>query len=275
MKRLAMTLFILLTVFCSLRAQDDADSVGEIATDRLGFEMVYVPSGTVQMGIDVDLFTELVTTGIFSEFSGINTISIEESYGAFETYETTLQGFWIDRYEVTANQYETSYQRCVDIGDCSNSNLPQLLTWIKALEFCVARGARLPTEEEWEYAASGPDNLIFPWGNEFNAEFLYNPDYLSFELYDVGSRSLNVSWAGLYDMAGNAAEWTDDLFQPYYSWDETEFTDWVVSRTEFSRVQRGGEANDSILRKTTYSRQAGFRGAQGFRCARISDPQSG
>ncbi|MEQ8675962.1 MAG: SUMF1/EgtB/PvdO family nonheme iron enzyme [Aggregatilineales bacterium] len=275
MKRLAITIFLLFPIFCNLQAQNDADSVVEIATDRLGFEMVYVPSGTVEMGIDIDLFTDLVTTGIFSEGSGINTIANQGYYGVFETYETTLQGFWMDRYEVTANQYETSYQRCVDMGNCSNSNLPQLLTWTEALAFCVARGARLPTEEEWEYAASGPDNFIFPWGNEFNSEFLDNPDYLSFELYDVGSRSFNVSWAGLYDMAGNAAEWTDDLFQPYYSWDETEFTDWVESRTEFSRVQRGGEAVDSILRKTTYSRQAGFRDEQGFRCVRFSDPQNG
>jgi formylglycine-generating enzyme required for sulfatase activity len=259
----------------NLQAQRNLDTGGEIVTDPLGFEMIYVPSGTVQMGIDVDAFSDMVTTGIFSNFGGVNLISLEEDSGVFETYETTLHGFWIDRYELTVNQYERISQRCVEINNCSNSNLPQLLAWDEAVRFCAGRGARLPTEQEWEYAASGPDNLIFPWGDELTTELLDYQTYIGFDLYDVGSRPLNVSWIGVFDMAGNAEEWTDDLFQPYNSRDALAFTRWYVSNSEFWRVLRGGEAVDSFLQKTTYSRQGGFYGPAGVRCARFTRPNDG
>jgi formylglycine-generating enzyme required for sulfatase activity len=280
MKRVSPIFTMVMVSFCILlanvQAQENSDTTLEIVTDPLGFEMIYVPSGTVQMGIERDVFSEMAITGIFSEYAGgVTGIEIQESYGVFETYEITLQGFWIDKYEVTANQYERISLRCVELDNCSNSNLPQLLTWDDAIRFCAGRGSRLPTESEWEYAASGPDNFIFPWGNELDAELVDNQEYTEFELYEVGSHPLNVSWIGAFDMVGNADEWTDSPFQPYYPWNETSLTNWHEVNPEFLRVVRGGSFEDSLVRKTTYSRRGGFPETAGVRCARISHPNEG
>jgi len=277
MKKLHASLVILMCIFLfypvTLQAQENSDSRTVMAIDRLGFEMVFVPSGTVQMGIDVEVFRDLIANGVFAEFGGERLVSLELGYGVFETYEITLQEFWVDRYEVTIDQYERIYHQCFSTNTCPDSNLPQLLTWDEAVRFCAGRGARLLSEEEWEYVASGSENFIFPWGNEFTSEFSNNPDYLSFTMYDVGTRQHNVSWIGVFDMAGNAEEWTNDLYRPYYSWNETEFVDWHEIHEEFSRVLRGGQSVDSIHRKTTYSRQGGFYGTAGVRCARFSHPE--
>jgi formylglycine-generating enzyme required for sulfatase activity len=240
--------------------------------DSFGFEMVYVPTGAVQMGIGESKYFELVTTGILSEVTGGSSIGSQREMGVFDIYETIVYGFWIDKYELSVAAYDNFTLNCISIETCSESLLPQLLTWEEAVQFCASRNSRLPREDEWEYAASGPKNLIFPWGNNLDAELLANDSYTSFSLYEVGTKNLNVSWVGVFDMAGNAEEWTDDLFRPYQIDSDTELSEWHITWTEYARVTRGGSAEDSILDKTTYSRQGAFYSTAGVRCVRNSDP---
>ena len=119
------------------------------------------------------------------------------------------QAFWIDRYEVTNALYGSE-------GAFAGDNRPrENLTWFEARDHCLARGARLPTEAEWEYAASGPDNLIYPWGNGLDPDVLIFDRNRPGDTADVGSRPDGASWVQAMDMSGNVGEWVSSIYRPY------------------------------------------------------------
>jgi iron(II)-dependent oxidoreductase len=140
--------------------------------------------------------------------------------------------YWIDRTEVTNKQYG---QPGVFKGD----NRPRdNLLWSEARDFCQRRGGRLPTEAEWEYAARGPDNWIYPWGADLIEDNLVFDRNSNGQPADVGSRPAGASWVGALDMSGNVFEWVSSLYKPYpYKADDgrEDLTD-----TTGLRVFRGG-----------------------------------
>jgi formylglycine-generating enzyme len=175
-----------------------------------------------------------------------------------------VESFWIDRMEVTNAQYG-------EAGNFQGDNRPrENLTWIEARDFCARRGARLPTEAEWEYAARGPDSLIYPWGNELDQNALIFDGNFNNETHDVGSRPEGASWVGALDMSGSVNEWVSSLYKPY-PYDPNDGRENLEDTTS-ARVYRSGWGSYIDFGLSAPIR---FRGAPdtrdwfiGFRCAR-------
>jgi iron(II)-dependent oxidoreductase len=88
------------------------------------------------------------------------------------------------------------------------------VTWYEAEAYAAWRGGRLPTEAEWEYAARGPNSLVYPWGNTFDSQKANVVGSTS--LTSAGAFPNGASWVGAQDMAGNAMEWVQDWLDVSY-----------------------------------------------------------
>lgn len=182
--------------------------------------------------------------------------------------------FWIDKTDVTQAQFKqfggTAESRSVYPSAFAEDQRPEDgITWFEARDFCTKRGARLPTEAEWEYVARGPDDLIYTWGNTFDGSKVV---YQTNQTADVGSKPDGASWVGALDMSGNVEQWVSTLYKPYpYSKADGRESE---TDTTSQRVVRGGlwkSADKDDLRAAARDRvdpSFGIRFFLGFRCAR-------
>jgi formylglycine-generating enzyme required for sulfatase activity len=178
--------------------------------------------------------------------------------------------FWIDRTEVTQRQFRDFNGVTARNSFFSGDSRPvEHITWFEARDFCELRGARLPTEAEWEYAARGVDGLVYPWGNNWDAQAVVWNHNGSDGTANVGSVRRGASWVGAVDMSGNVWEWMSSLYLPYaYGTDHES-----VSNSTDVRVLRGGSWRDNITSLLRVANRSRFNPVSslddlGFRCAR-------
>jgi formylglycine-generating enzyme required for sulfatase activity len=132
-----------------------------------------------------------------------------------------LPAFYIDQFEVT----NIDYKRFVDAvgwrpppgwkdgvyAEGAEFYPVVEVTWWDAAAYARWAGKRLPTEEEWEKAARGPDGERYPWGGDWDPERANNDT----DLLPAVSKLEGASPYGAVNMAGNAAEWTASVYAPY------------------------------------------------------------
>jgi len=228
-------------------------------TDAKGVSMVLVPAGTFTMGSNI--------------------YDNEKS-----PHKVTLDDYYLDVYEVTNALYKKCGEENICIGpDNSGSfsrswfyfwesqyqNYPVIyVDWFQASEFCEWRGARLPTEAEWEKAARGNEGRSYPWGEDINYTFA-NYGRSTGDTTEVGKYKNGKSPYGMYDMAGNVWEWVSSLYKDY-PYDSNDGREDLT--TSGLRVIRGGSWNNQNIYLLTFARQAanpvGRDNNLGFRCAK-------
>ena len=246
--------------------------------------MIFIPEGSFTMGFKIDN---------------------DHEWGDMDeepVHQVTLSSFWIDKYEVTSsnftkflNENKNEAHRFIEITPSVTvqfynnvyqprkglENYPvNRVSWFGADAYCKWKEKRLPTEAEWEKAARGTDQRIFPWGNEFpdNSRVTFRRKFneKGFQVMEpVEGMENGISPFGVHQMAGNVWEWVSDWFDATAYQDENRI-DPKGPESGISKVLRGGNwYYKAYYMRTTYrfnERPDIFKVWQGFRCARQTMP---
>ena len=190
---------------------------------------------------------------------------------------------WITEHEVGAPMYWTRRgegwtTRTMDREHPVAPDHPVChVTWHEAAAYAAWAGKRLPTELEWETAAtwdpSSGTKRAFPWGDDDATHLHANVDQLSFGTAPVGAYPLNVSPLGCHGMIGDVWEWTSSDFVAWPGYETFPYAEYseVFFGSDY-KVLRGGSwaTRPGAIRGTFRNWDYPIRRQifAGFRCAR-------
>jgi eukaryotic-like serine/threonine-protein kinase len=155
-------------------------------------DMVFVPGGSFSMG------TSQKSVDYLIKFCNNTIGNCDPGWFVPETPQTqaTVRAFCMDRYE---------YPDEKDRYPLTN------VTWTDANHSCLMKGKRLCSQEEWERACEGADGRAWVFGNRYQAgACAINASGIS----QAGSHPQCKSAYGVFDLNGNAAEWTMSRVSP-------------------------------------------------------------
>lgn len=239
-------------------------------------DTVRVEGGTFQMGTTAAEVSAAVNECLAGYGGEPGACDVSMGEDSFPEHAVTISPFNMEVYEVSYAQYLTfinllgpgahrngcNGQPCLQTRtesetsnityDGATYSVPSVIndfpmtnvTWYGAQAYCEAIGRRLPTEAEWERAARGPNNNIFPWGNTWDATRASTrrpadggePQKVPVFAFPEGS-----SPYGIYNLAGNVAEWVLDWYDPrFYGRPEATVADPTGPTAGQERVTRGG-----------------------------------
>jgi formylglycine-generating enzyme required for sulfatase activity len=211
--------------------------------------------------IPAELF---VPAGTFVMGEGVDAHEVELSQYEIGKYPVTVQEF--GKYVAEGGREPDQWENQV-----LYPNRPVVyVSWHDASAYCVWAGVRLPTEAEWERAALGTEERLYPWGNQEPDPTRANFRYTKLGApTPVGIFPRGATPEGIQDLAGNVWEWVADWYGEY---PKEKQRDPKGPETGQERVMRGG----SWLREPE-SLRASYRSkfepeycysSFGFRCAR-------
>ena len=201
----------------------DSDSILNITVEGSRFSMMAIKGGTFMMGATSEQGNDS------SEHERpVHTVEIRDFY-LCKTLVT--QKLWTSIMGYNHSQFKG------DLRPITNVTYSECLTFIKNLSKRTGKKFRLPTEEEWEYAArDGSLNKKFKYsgGNQID-EIAWYGGNASNVTHDVATKKANR--LGLFDMSGNVWEWCGDNYSSYDSSDIQSKTD-TLHQNDY--VCRGG-----------------------------------
>jgi sulfatase modifying factor 1 len=297
----------------SLGAQSDArfaDVVGQAS------DLVSIDGGTFEMGTSQTEIAAAVQECLQGYGGEAGACDVSMGADSIPAHPVTISPFFIEETEVsyaqfmaflnamgpgshltgcfglpcaqTTNDSETSnilydsqnYSVNVAISSFPAANV----TWYGAQAYCEAIGRRLPTEAEWERAARGPSNSIYPWGSDWNganAATRRNENGEQSQAQAVNSYPTGAAiWplGSVLNMSGNVAEWVSDWYDPnYYDSAAAAGPDPQGPATGTNKVNRGGSWDTMPFFTRAVHRRDQVPNIPaadiGFRCA--SDTQNG
>jgi len=221
---------------------------GDPRIDPLAPRMVTLPGATAMIGTPVEL-----VDAVTREWSAVGVV---EAWIEKETprHERRVQSFAIGVTPVTNVEYRafleaTNHARLptswhLGVYPWHSSNHPvhgisaeDADAYAAWLADATGRSFRLPTEVEWEYAASGGDGRQYPWGERFDDRMANTVEAGPLGTSPVGAYLDGASPFGVLDLGGNVEEWVADCYAPYPG---AAVVDDDLSGVAPYRVARGG-----------------------------------
>jgi gamma-glutamyl hercynylcysteine S-oxide synthase len=244
--------------------------------------MVRIPSGDFLFkvaGIEIEGFNDV---GVDVQYPW------EDSPRRFHQHLLPMKSFYIDKFPVTNLEFKkfmeaTHYHPKDDLNflrDWKDGSYPEgwenkPVTWVSqedARAYASWAGKRLPHEWEWQYAAQGRDERLYPWGNEWDESAVPAPDKSrTMQGPDpVDAHPKGASPFGVMDMVGNVWQWTEELVDEHTrggilrggSYYKPQGSIWY-----FPQAYKLNEHGKLLLMSPSMDRSGGV----GFRCA--ADPE--